>query len=104
MTEKTFWLVYELFKLWTSLELAYKFQQYQQLLVHCLVWKCISFVLVNVLQKQLKNLKDKRTNVMNSQSLVRRHQNYLNANFLNRWHFSMKKQEISMKQAYAVKR
>ena len=58
MIDKTFWLVYKLFKLWTSFELAYKFQRYHQLLVHCLVWKCISFVLADVLKKQLKNLKD----------------------------------------------
>ena len=58
MIDKTFWLVYKLFKLWTSFELAYKFQRYHQLLVYCLVWKCISFVLADVLKKQLKNLKD----------------------------------------------
>ena len=58
MIDRTFWLVYKLFKLWTSFELAYRFQRYHQFLVHCLVWKCISFVLADILKKQLKNLKD----------------------------------------------
>ena len=68
MIDKTFWLVYKLFKLWTSFELAYKFQRYHQLLVHCLVWKCISFVLADVLKKQLKNLKDTLKNCLDKRN------------------------------------
>ena len=44
----------------TSLQIL---KGYHQILVHCLVWKCISFVLVNVLKKQLKNLKDTLTHL-----------------------------------------
>ena len=68
MIDKTFWLVYKLLKLWTSFALACKFQRYHQLLVHCLVWKYILFVLADVLKKQLKNLKDTLTKCLNKRN------------------------------------
>ena len=99
MIDKTFWLVYKLFKLWTSFELAYKFQRYHQLLVHCLVWKCISFVLADVLKKQLKNLKDtlkkcldKRNELTKSGAAALK---LPKCKFFEQMDFSLKKRETS---------